>query len=113
VSAKRTTKRSKGAKSPSRGRADLARLRTMRDAEITRGSPAELTGLSTDFWHDADVVMPIPKEAISLRVDEDVLEWFRSLGPRYQTRMNAVLRSYMTQSASSRRRVGTRKRVTR
>ncbi len=39
--------------------------------------------------------MPAAKQAISLRVDEDVLDWFKRTGPRYQTRMNAVLRSYM------------------
>lgn len=35
------------------------------------------------------------KQAISLRVDTEVLTWFRQQGPRYQTRMNAVLRAYM------------------
>jgi uncharacterized protein (DUF4415 family) len=35
------------------------------------------------------------KMAISLRLDEEVLEWFRAQGPGYQTRMNAVLRAYM------------------
>jgi len=36
------------------------------------------------------------KRAISLRVDPDVLDWFRSQGPGYQTHMNAVLRAYVT-----------------
>ena len=35
-----------------------------------------------------------PKAAISLRVEQDVLEWFKAQGPGYQTRMNAVLRAY-------------------
>jgi len=43
---------------------------------------------------------------VSLRIDRDVLEWFRKEGPRYQSRMNAVLRSYMDQS----RRTGGRKK---
>ena len=34
------------------------------------------------------------KEAISLRLDADVLDWFRTQGPGYQTRINAVLRAY-------------------
>lgn len=34
------------------------------------------------------------KSAISLRLDEDVLEWFKARGPGYQTRINAVLRAY-------------------
>ncbi len=41
--------------------------------------------------------MPPSKRAISLRVDQDVLDWFRSRGPRYQTHMNAVLRAYVTE----------------
>jgi uncharacterized protein (DUF4415 family) len=35
-----------------------------------------------------------PKTSISLRVDADVLEWFKGQGPGYQTRMNAVLRAF-------------------
>ncbi len=34
------------------------------------------------------------KEAISLRLDADVLDWFKARGPGYQTRINAVLRAY-------------------
>ena len=35
-----------------------------------------------------------PKRSVSLRVDADVLEWFKAQGPGYQTRMNAVLRAF-------------------
>jgi uncharacterized protein (DUF4415 family) len=38
---------------------------------------------------------PARKAAISLRVDPEVLDWFRTQGPGYQTRMNAVLRAYV------------------
>jgi len=38
-------------------------------------------------------------EAISLRVDQDVLEWFKTQGPGYQTRINAVLRAFRDASA--------------
>jgi uncharacterized protein (DUF4415 family) len=110
VSAKRTSKRSKAAEVPSRGRADLSRLRMVREVDIARTSPPELAKLPDDFWDDAELVMPVAKQAISLRVDEDVLTWFRSLGPRYQTRMNAVLRSYMKQTAPG-RRPGVRRRT--
>jgi len=38
---------------------------------------------------------PVPvKTSVSLRVDADVLEWFKAQGPGYQTRMNAVLRAF-------------------
>ena len=39
------------------------------------------------------------KTSISLRVDVDVLEWFKAQGPGYQTRINAVLRAYKDVSA--------------
>ena len=94
MSEKHTEERSR-ADQPSRGRADLIRLREMTEAEIESTSPPTLANLPEGFWDSAKVVTPPPKEAISMRVDQDVLEWFRSQGPRYQTRMNAVLRSYM------------------
>lgn len=46
-------------------------------------------------WSRAELVIPEPKQAISLRVDADVLEFFRAQGKGYQTRINAVLRAYM------------------
>jgi uncharacterized protein (DUF4415 family) len=68
----------------------------MSDEEISATSPPELADLPEDLWDGAEVVSPQAKEAISLRVDRDVLAWFRAAGPRYQSRMNAVLRSYMS-----------------
>jgi uncharacterized protein (DUF4415 family) len=94
VSAKRTAK-SSAKQAPTRGRANLRLLRRLSDAEIRRSAPPELRGLPEYFWDDAEVVEPQAKVPISLRVDSDVLEWFRGAGPRYQSRMNAVLRSYM------------------
>lgn len=39
---------------------------------------------------------PAPKKSLlSLRVDSDVIAWFKSQGPGYQSRMNALLRAYM------------------
>ncbi len=49
-------------------------------------------------WHEAaEAIMPVPKQLLSLRLDADVVEWFRAQGPGYQTRMNAVLRSFVFQ----------------
>jgi uncharacterized protein (DUF4415 family) len=95
VSERSTKKRQSEPKRPSRGRADLPRLRRMTEAEVRRTAPPELEDLPEDFWDDGELVMPASKQAISLRVDDDVLDWFKQSGPRYQTRMNAVLRSYM------------------
>ena len=46
-------------------------------------------------WTNLKVDWPQPKQAISLRIDQDVLAWFRDRGPGYQTRMNAVLRAFV------------------
>ena len=46
-------------------------------------------------WSTARLVVPDNKKAISLRVDREVLDFFKSQGKGYQTRINAVLRSYM------------------
>jgi uncharacterized protein (DUF4415 family) len=46
-------------------------------------------------WVNLKVAWPQPKQAISLRIDQDILAWFRDGGPGYQTRMNAVLRAFV------------------
>ena len=101
MSAKRTAKSSRPSAGPSHGRANLAKLRRVTEAEIRRSSPDELRDLPSDFWVDAVPVLPAAKIPISLRVDSDVLEFFRETGPRYQSRMNAVLRSYMERTSAS------------
>lgn len=98
MSASRTRKpvaRRERSVKPSRGSADLSRLRRMSEREIAATSPRELADLPAEFWEGATLVRPVAKEPISLRVDADVLAWFRKQGPRYQSRMNAVLRAYM------------------
>ncbi|MEO8325609.1 MAG: BrnA antitoxin family protein [Nitrospirota bacterium] len=52
--------------------------------------------MPADFWKHAKVVYPeSPKEQVTVRLDADILEWFKEQGRGYQTRMNAVLRSYV------------------
>lgn len=58
-------------------------------------------GDEVDFdWEHAVVGASPLKEAVSLRLDADVLAFFRASGKGYQTRMNAVLRSYMRATKS-------------
>jgi uncharacterized protein (DUF4415 family) len=56
-------------------------------------APAE--PLDEQFWRNARVVVPPVKKSVHLRVDADVLAWFKAQGRGHLTRMNAVLRSYM------------------
>jgi uncharacterized protein (DUF4415 family) len=97
---------SRKTKEPTRGRADFTRLRRFTEAEIAHTSPPELANLPGDFWNEPFLVFPVAKRAISLRVDEDVLAWFKASGPRYQSRMNAVLRSYMAYVRKHAQRAG-------
>jgi uncharacterized protein (DUF4415 family) len=79
------------------GQTDYARLAAMTDEEIERNGEEDLRehGEPLDWYVGAVAVRPEPKKLISLRLDPDVVEWFRQQGPGYQTRINAVLRSYM------------------
>ena len=60
----------------------------------TESDPA-WDGIPEDWYKDAVLVTPGRKCLVSLRLDDDVLTWFRAQGRGYQTRMNAVLRTYM------------------
>ena len=82
---------------------DWRRLRSMTDAEIHGAIIDDPDAKPTDdaFWKDARVVMPRRKESVTMRLDADLLEWFR--GERgYQTRINAILRAYMNAHAGDR-----------
>ncbi|GAB5462590.1 BrnA antitoxin family protein [Hoeflea alexandrii] len=79
-------------------RAGLSDLRKMKERGETHSSvnaePAP--DLPRGFWDDAELVNhTVTKEPISLRVDADVLEFFKAQGKGHLTRMNAVLRSYV------------------
>jgi uncharacterized protein (DUF4415 family) len=83
---------------------DWARLDALTDEEID-ASIANDPDWSDDWnWSDAVLVIPPKKKAISIRVDEDVLDYFKQEGAGYQRRMNAVLRSYMQQKGKRKKR---------
>lgn len=76
---------------------DWARLEAMTDEEITAiaDTDADNPRWSAEDWRKAEIVhAPPPKKSIHMNVDQDVLDWFKRQGRGYQTRMNAVLRSY-------------------
>ncbi|MEG3933017.1 BrnA antitoxin family protein [Microcoleus sp. T3_B1] len=62
---------------------------------------SDIPELDAIFWAKAKLVTPLTKQAISLRVDSDVLDWFKSQGKGYQSLMNAVLRSYVEHHVKS------------
>jgi uncharacterized protein (DUF4415 family) len=57
---------------------------------------SDIPKLDDEFWANAVAFYPKPpKELVTIRLDADVLEYFRQPGPGYQTRINAVLRLWM------------------
>ena len=78
-------------------RYSLAELKEMvARGDYTRTRPdAPEYELDEEFWQNARLVVPPGKKSVHLRVDQDVLAWFKAQGPRHLTRMNAVLRAYM------------------
>jgi len=69
------------------------------DAKIDAGvaSDPDWAEFEPIDWSKAEVVVPPKKQAISIRLDEDLIEFFKAEGPGYQRRINAVLRGYVKQ----------------
>jgi uncharacterized protein (DUF4415 family) len=87
----------KSSKSAERARTDWARVDALTDEDIeasVRDDPDAPPIVDEEWFATATLVMPTPKEQISIRLDRDVLEHFRRY-PRYQTRINAILRAAM------------------
>ena len=76
---------------------DWERLENMTEEEIERNALEDNRrhGIPDDWYESAVLTNGPPKEPISIRIDEDVLDYFRSRGKGYQTRINAVLRVFM------------------
>ena len=67
----------------------------MKAKDRTRRDAPEGPSLGPGFWKKANVVYPEgPKKQLTVRLDADMVEWFKQKGRGYQTRMNAVLCSY-------------------
>ena len=94
--------------------ADLKKLQPRKDArdrydtmsydEVAHAAASDPDSVPVDFdWSAAEVRIPMVKQAMSLRIDPDVLAFFKASGKGYQTRMNAVLRAYMEHRLRERR----------
>ena len=87
-----------------KGETDWAKLDTLTDAEIEAAVADDPDAVPLDFdWSEAVVVVPERKTPISIRVDTDVLDFFKSGGAGYQRRINAVLRAYVEATRQGKR----------
>ena len=89
-----------------KGRTDWKRLREMTDEEIEKSiaNDPDWADFRDIDWSKAEIVIPVKKKAISIRVDEDVLDYFKRSGAGYQRRINAVLRSFVQEKSRKKRR---------
>jgi uncharacterized protein (DUF4415 family) len=88
-----------------KGKTDWARVDKLTDEDIAKAVANDPDAAPIDIdWSDAVLIIPTRKKAISIRVDEDLLDFFKKEGDGYQRRINAVLRSYMQQKAKPKKR---------
>jgi uncharacterized protein (DUF4415 family) len=81
-----------GKATKSSSRTDWDRVNAMADEDI---DTSDIPPLDQEFFAKAELRMPAAKPSITIRLDPDVLEWFKNQGRGYQTRINAVLRKYV------------------
>jgi uncharacterized protein (DUF4415 family) len=74
---------------------DWKRLSDMDDKDI---DTSDMPELGDDFFKQAQLHLPV-KKPVTIRLDADVLEWFKHQGKGYQTKINKLLRSYMESNA--------------
>lgn len=88
MNAKRTSKNSK---------TKWTKLSKLKDSEI---DTSDLSALDKNFFKKAVLQMPRNKKMVSIRLDEDVLFWFKKQGRGYQTKINEILKMYMRAKAA-------------
>ena len=75
-----------------RSRTNWAKIDALKDKAI---DTSDIPELGKAFFKRAILRLPEPKTAVTIRLDQQVLKWFKAKGPGYQTRINALLRAYM------------------
>ena len=80
-----------------KSQSDWTRVRSLKDKDIVadRDAPEWSPEMFARAIVKKGLKTPSSKSLLSLRIDSEVLSWFRSQGPGYQSRMNALLRAYM------------------
>jgi uncharacterized protein (DUF4415 family) len=74
-------------------KSDLKRVDAIKEAEIDY---SDHPPLDDSFFTSplVELSLPKPKKSITLRLDSEILEWYKKLGKGYQTKINAILKSY-------------------
>ena len=80
------------------GKTDWKRLEKLTDEDIAKAvaeDPDAPPLWTAEDWANAKIVVPPAKQPVTIRLDGDVIDWFKKQGAGYQTRINAVLKAYV------------------
>ena len=72
----------------------MKKLSTAKKSTTDKIDFSDIPETTSEFWAGAEIRKPVGKTAISIRIDDDILKFFRKQGKGYQSKINAVLRSY-------------------
>ncbi len=71
---------------------DLKKIDEIKDEDIDY---SDIPALDNSFFIKKTIELPRPKKSVTIRIDDDVLDWFKKQGKGYQTKMNAVLKTFV------------------
>lgn len=88
-------KKADGSLVPLKGKTDWKQLDRMTSTQVEAIAAGDRDGapMTDAEWAKAEIVQP-HKVAVGLKLDDDLLSWFKSQGKGYQTRINTILRRY-------------------
>jgi uncharacterized DUF497 family protein/uncharacterized protein (DUF4415 family) len=95
VDGKPYQKKADGSLVPLKGKTDWKLLDRMTSKQVEAIAAADKEGapMTDEEWAEAEITTP-HKVSVGLRLDDDLLDWFKSKGKGYQTRINTILRRY-------------------
>jgi len=76
----------------------LEKLKLLKDEDI---DCSDIPATDEEFWKDAEIFHPRKKQQLSIRLDPEVINWFKQQGKGYQTKINEVLKSYVNHKANN------------
>ena len=75
-----------------KGKTDWEAIRNIKDEDIDF---SDIPEMGKEFWKDAKIIRKAKKRNLTVRYDEEVIQWFKNQGKGYQTLMNDVLKTYV------------------
>jgi uncharacterized protein (DUF4415 family) len=87
----------KGKHTIKKSKTNWDKMSQMKESEI---DTSDIPELDKAFFKKAVLQLPKTKKMVSIRIDEDVLTWYKKQGKGYQTKINEILKMYMRAKAA-------------